>query len=250
MRCLLLSVGLLAMAWTACSGPAPQSGNAAGSGTASGAGNKADNEAASAASSAASNGAVSSAASAAPSQDTMPPTPSTNPATREVATFGGGCFWCTEAVLERLDGVSDVTSGYAGGTVDSPTYQQVCSGTTGHAEVVQVTFDPSKIGYSALLDWFFKSHDPTTLNRQGPDEGTQYRSVIFHHSEAQRTAALAAIEKAQARFADQIVTEVSPAPRFWPAEEDHQDYFRRNPTQGYCRVMIAPKIEKLGLPKR
>ena len=239
MRCLLLSVCLLATAcWTACSGPEPQ----AGSGTASTTG--------SAASSAASNGAVPSAALDAAPEATMPPPTPGNPATREVATFGSGCFWCTEAVLERLDGVSDVTSGYAGGTVDSPTYEQVCSGTTGHAEVVQVTFDPSKISYSALLDWFFKSHDPTTLNRQGPDEGTQYRSVIFHHSEAQRTAALAAIEKAQARFADQIVTEVSPAPKFWSAEEYHQDYFRRNPTQGYCRVMIAPKIEKLGLPKR
>ncbi|HEX6813867.1 MAG TPA: peptide-methionine (S)-S-oxide reductase MsrA [Planctomycetota bacterium] len=161
--------------------------------------------------------------------------------------MGNGCFWCSEAVLEKLDGVIDVVSGYAGGNVDSPTYEQVCSGRTGHAEVVQVTFDPSRISYAKLLEWFFKSHDPTTLNRQGADEGTQYRSVIFFHSAAQKAAANAAIAAAQPKHADQIVTEISPAARFWPAEDYHQDYFRKNPNQGYCRAMIAPKLKKLGL---
>lgn len=174
-----------------------------------------------------------------------PPPPKT-----ERATFGSGCFWCTEAVFEGLDGVLDATSGYAGGDVEHPTYEQVCSGTTGHAEVVQITFDPARIRFETLLEWFFKSHDPTTLNAQGPDHGTQYRSVVFHHSEAQRTAALAAIGKAQDRWRDPIVTEVSPAPRFWPAEEYHQDYFRRNPSKGYCRAMIAPKLQKLGLERK
>ena len=181
---------------------------------------------------------------------TTPPDPRPAADGRELATFGSGCFWCTEAVLEQLDGVIDVTSGYAGGSVASPTYEQVCSGTTGHAEVVQVTFDPARIRYEALLDWFFRSHDPTTRNRQGPDEGTQYRSVIFFHSPAQHAAALAAIAKAQPGFGDPIVTEVSPAPRFWPAEPYHQDYFRNNPTKGYCRAMIAPKLKKLGLEPR
>jgi peptide-methionine (S)-S-oxide reductase len=218
----LLALLLAPLAWAACSGPLQNADNTpAGSPT----------------------------QPAPTAETTMPSADPAMPQSRELATFGGGCFWCTEAVLEQLDGVLDVTSGYAGGTVEAPTYEQVCSGTTGHAEVVQVTFDPSRISYETLLDWFFKSHDPTTLNRQGPDAGTQYRSVIFHHGQAQHQAALASIQKAQARFADQIVTEVSPAPRFWPAEEYHQDYFRRNPTQGYCRVMIAPKLKKLGLDK-
>ncbi|HEX5050162.1 MAG TPA: peptide-methionine (S)-S-oxide reductase MsrA [Planctomycetota bacterium] len=174
------------------------------------------------------------------------PTPAASPS-RELATFGGGCFWCMEAVLENLDGVIDVTSGYAGGTVADPSYEQVCSGTTGHAEVVQVTFDPTRIAYSTLLEWFFKAHDPTTLNRQGPDEGTQYRSVILFASDAQKAAALAAIEKAQPRFAGPIVTEVRRLDKFWPAEAYHQDYFRNNPNKGYCRAMITPKLHKLGL---
>ena len=175
--------------------------------------------------------------------DPTPPTVKT-----EKATFGGGCFWCVEAVLEQLDGVLDVTSGYAGGAVENPTYQQVCSGSTGHAEVVQVTFDPTRIELATLLEWFFKSHDPTTLNRQGPDEGTQYRSVIFFHSETQKTTALAAIQKARAKFRDPIVTELRPLSKFWPAEPYHQDYFRNNPTKAYCSRMIAPKLQKLGLP--
>ncbi len=177
----------------------------------------------------------------------MPPSTPPAAASREVATLGNGCFWCSEAVLEQLDGVIDVTSGYAGGTVESPTYEQVCTGTTGHAEVVQVTFDPSRIAYDKLLEWFFRSHDPTTLNRQGNDEGTQYRSVIFFHSEAQKAAALAAIAKAQPGFRDPIVTELTVANRFWPAEAYHQDYFRKNPGKNYCRAMIAPKLQKLGL---
>lgn len=184
---------------------------------------------------------------ATPTMPSDPPAAPRPPANRELATFGSGCFWCAEAVLEQLDGVLDVTSGYAGGKVEHPTYDAVCSGTTGHAEVVQVAFDPARIDYGTLLDWFFRSHDPTTLNRQGADEGTQYRSVIFFHSEAQHQAALAAIAKAQARFADPIVTQVSPAPTFWPAEAYHQDYFRNHPDQGYCRAMIAPKLKKLGL---
>lgn len=175
----------------------------------------------------------------------MPTPPAPTTATTELATLANGCFWCTEAVLERLDGVLDVFSGYMGGQVDSPTYDQVCSGTTGHAECVQVTFDPARIRYDALLEWFFKSHDPTTLNRQGADEGTQYRSAIFFHTPAQEQAALAAIKKAQPRFAAKIVTEVTAASRFYSAEAYHQDFFRNNPNQRYCRMVIEPKMQKL-----
>jgi len=168
-------------------------------------------------------------------------------ATTQLATFGGGCFWCTEAVLEQLDGVIDVTSGYTGGHVDDPTYQQVCSGETGHAEVVQVTFDPKKIGYEALLDWFFRSHDPTTLNRQGADVGTQYRSAIFTHSDAQRQVAEKLIARIQPNFGSKIVTEVTPIGAFWPAEKYHQNYFRNNSNQRYCELVIKPKLKKLDL---
>lgn len=183
-----------------------------------------------------------------PPAPTPSPTPSANaPASKAVATFASGCFWCTEAVLERLDGVLDVTSGYMGGHVDNPSYRAVCNGDTGHAECVQVTFDPSRIRYEDLLEWFFRSHDPTTLNRQGADEGTQYRSAIFCHDEAQREAAQKAIAQYQPQFAAKIVTEVSPASRFWPAEQYHQDYFRLNSGQGYCRMVIKPKLQKLGL---
>lgn len=150
-------------------------------------------------------------------------------------------------MLERLDGVLDVTSGYMGGHVDNPSYRAVCNGDTGHAECVQVTFDPSRIRYEDLLEWFFRSHDPTTLNRQGADEGTQYRSAIFCHDEAQREAAQKAIAQYQPQFAAKIVTEISPASRFWPAEQYHQDYFRLNSGQGYCRMVIKPKLQKLGL---
>lgn len=167
-----------------------------------------------------------------------------------VATFGAGCFWCVEAVFERLEGVLDVRSGYMGGSVENPTYEQVCSGRTGHAEVVQVRFDPSRIRYEELLDWFWRSHDPTTLNRQGPDVGTQYRSVIFYHDEAQREAAERSKADAQARFSSPIVTEIAPAGTFWEAENYHQDYYRLNGEAPYCRVMIAPKLKKLGLEKQ
>lgn len=170
----------------------------------------------------------------------------------ELATFGAGCFWCVEAVLEQLPGVLDVASGYMGGNVPNPTYDQVCEGDTGHAEVVHVTFDPSKISYSTLLDWFFKLHDPTTLNRQGGDVGTQYRSAIFWHSPAQRDAAKQKIEALTAAktFSRPIVTEVTQASTYYPAETYHQDYYRRNKTQNaYCRGVITPKLDKLGLPK-
>jgi peptide-methionine (S)-S-oxide reductase len=198
--------------------------------------------------------AVEPAANAAPSSPPMNDDPNTasspgaaRASTTAIATFANGCFWCTEAVLEQIDGVLDVTSGYMGGSVDSPSYQQVCSGTTGHAECVQVTFDPARVSYSTLLEWFFRSHDPTTLNRQGADEGTQYRSAVFVHDDAQAAAARAAIREFQPSFASPIVTEVTPASRFWPAELYHQDYFRTNPSQGYCRMVIAPKLKKLGL---
>jgi peptide-methionine (S)-S-oxide reductase len=164
-----------------------------------------------------------------------------------LATFGGGCFWCIEAVYDRIEGVFSVTSGYAGGTVKNPTYEQVCTGTTGHAEVVQVAYDPAKTSYEDLLDIFWKAHDPTTLNRQGADVGTQYRSVILYHDEAQKAAALGSLMKAQAGFKDRIVTEVIPLGVFWKAEGYHQDYYAANKTAGYCRIVISPKLKKLGL---
>lgn len=165
----------------------------------------------------------------------------------EVATLGNGCFWCTEAVLEQLDGVIDVESGYTGGTVNNPTYEQICTGRTEHAEVVKVTFDPKVLSYEALLDWFFRSHDPTTLNRQGNDVGTQYRSAIFFHSKEQHQTALKFMEQIAGNWKDPIVTELTPAVTFWPAEQYHQDYFRNNQGQGYCQVIIKPKLKKLGL---
>lgn len=170
----------------------------------------------------------------------------TKPASKtELATLGGGCFWCTEAVIERLAGVKKVTSGYAGGSVANPTYEQVCSGDTGHAEVIQVEFDPAVISYDKILEVFFEAHDPTTLNRQGADAGTQYRSVIFYHNEEQQKAAARAKVAAQALWPDPIVTEIVPLPKFYPAEGYHQDYFRRNPNQGYCTFVIKPKVKKL-----
>ena len=168
---------------------------------------------------------------------------------RELATFGAGCFWCVEAVLEQLDGVGDVVSGYMGGTVDNPTYRQVCSGATGHAEVVQVTFDPRKIRYESLVEWFFKLHDPTTLDRQGVDTGTQYRSAVFWHSEEQRSTAEAVKKRLDGVdvFDDPIVTEITGASKFYEAEADHQDFYRNNKSYPYCQVMITPKLGKLGL---
>jgi peptide-methionine (S)-S-oxide reductase len=164
-----------------------------------------------------------------------------------IATFGGGCFWCIAAVFRRVEGVTDVVSGYAGGASADPTYEEVCRGTTGHAEVVQVTFDPKRIGFADLLAMFFKSHDPTTPNRQGADVGSQYRSIILYSGEGQRAAGVAARKKAQKDWKDPIVTEIVPLPAFYRAEDHHQDYFEMNRTAGYCRLIIAPKLEKLHL---
>jgi peptide-methionine (S)-S-oxide reductase len=166
---------------------------------------------------------------------------------RELATLAGGCFWCLEAVYKELRGVERVVSGYAGGDVPRPTYRQVCEGTTGHAEVVQVTFDPRQVSFRELLEVFFTIHDPTTLNRQGADVGTQYRSAVFYHSPAQReTAEQTIAELTAARVWDApIVTEVTPLTEFYPAEDYHQDYFEKNPFQPYCRAVVAPKVAKL-----
>ncbi len=161
------------------------------------------------------------------------------------ATFGAGCFWCTEAVFERLDGVHSVVAGYAGGTTVNPTYKEVCSGTTGHAEVAQITFDPAKISYEELLNVFWHAHDPTTLNRQGADEGTQYRSVIFYYDEKQKAAAEKSKADVQANFAKPIVTYIEPLKQFYTAENYHQDYYKNNPQAPYCTFVIRPKLEKL-----
>ena len=161
------------------------------------------------------------------------------------ATIGGGCFWCVEAVFERIDGVTGVVSGYAGGTVPNPTYRAVCTGTTGHAEVVQVHYDPAVVSYEKLLETFWECHDPTTPDRQGADVGTQYRSVIYAHDDVQLRAAARSKAEAQKRFVDPIVTEIAPLTAFYPAEEYHQDYFAKNPDAAYCRFVIAPKLKKL-----
>jgi peptide-methionine (S)-S-oxide reductase len=163
----------------------------------------------------------------------------------ETATLGGGCFWCMAAVYERLPGVLSVTSGFAGGHVANPTYHEVCGGDTGHAEVTQITFDPAKISYDKLLNVFWQAHDPTTLNRQGADEGTQYRSIILYHDEKQRLTAEKAKLAAQADFKHPIVTEIVPFTKFYPAEDYHQGYYDANLGQPYCQVVIAPKLEKL-----
>ena len=165
----------------------------------------------------------------------------------EQATFAGGCFWCLEAVFQPLRGVERVVSGYIGGRRPHPSYEQVCSGATGHAEAIQITFDPDVISYRDLLTLFFAFHDPTTRDRQGPDIGSQYRSAIFTHSAAQRQTADAVVEELTRDqvFSDPIVTELTTAGAFYPAEAYHQDYFRRNPDQAYCRAMISPKLAKL-----
>lgn len=166
---------------------------------------------------------------------------------KEIATFAGGCFWCTEAIFQEIKGVEKVTSGYIGGKIKNPTYKEVCSGETGHAEAIQITFDPTKVAYEDLLEVFFGTHDPTTLNRQGADVGTQYRSEIFYYSEAQKTKAenyIKFIEKEQL-YSKPIVTKVSPATEFYAAEDYHQDYYSQNSQQGYCQMVIAPKLEKL-----
>ncbi|MEE2024722.1 peptide-methionine (S)-S-oxide reductase MsrA [Alkalimonas mucilaginosa] len=166
--------------------------------------------------------------------------------TTQIATFGAGCFWCLEAAMNQLHGVQQAISGYMGGTTENPSYQQICTGQTGHAEVVQITFDPAQISYQQLCQIFFCLHDPTQLNRQGNDVGTQYRSVIFYHNEAQQQQAteIEAELTAANVFPDAIVTELSPASRFYPAEGYHQGYFKQNPQQGYCQFIVAPKLAK------
>ncbi|MEL6104838.1 MAG: peptide-methionine (S)-S-oxide reductase MsrA [Planctomycetota bacterium] len=163
-----------------------------------------------------------------------------------VATLAGGCFWCTEAVFERMEGVNDVVSGYIGGHVVNPTYEQVCGKKTGHAEAVEVYYDPQKVSYEELLEVFFKTHDPTTLNRQGADQGPQYRSSVFYHNEAQKKATEKYIQKLDASgdFDGKIVTTLEKATKFYAAEEYHQDFYRRNPNQGYCRAVVAAKVRK------
>ncbi len=165
---------------------------------------------------------------------------------KEIATFGGGCFWCTEAYFSQLDGVFSVVSGYSGGHTLNPTYNEVCSGSTGHAEVIQIEYDATKVDFISLLEVFFATHDPTTLNRQGGDTGTQYRSVIFFHNEKQKQEALLVIKQltSSKAFTNAIVTEVSAFTKFYPAEKYHQDYYANNPNQPYCRAVITPKMEK------
>ena len=164
----------------------------------------------------------------------------------ELATFGGGCFWCTEAIFERVKGVQSVVSGYSGGHVTNPTYKQVTSGTTGHAEVVQISYDPAEVSYLELLEIFFKTHDPTTLNRQGADVGTQYRSIVLFHNEEQRALAQKVIKELDQEkiWKDPIVTTVEPFEAFYNAEAYHQEYYENNPNAGYCRVVITPKVDK------
>ena len=163
----------------------------------------------------------------------------------ETATFGGGCFWCMEAVFQRIPGVKSSTSGYAGGHIANPTYEEVCSGDTGHAEVVQIVFDPTVISYEKLLGYFWEFHDPTTLNRQGNDVGTQYRSIILYNSPAQKAAAEKSKAEAQKKFSDPIVTEIVPLTAFYKAENYHQDYYNNNSGQPYCALTISPKVRKL-----
>jgi len=165
----------------------------------------------------------------------------------EVATFAGGCFWCMEAVFQRIEGVLSVTSGYTGGSTPNPTYEEVCTGETAHAEAVQVAFDPALITYEEILDIFWQAHDPTTLNRQGPDTGTQYRSAIFYSGNGQREAAEKSKQKAQKKWRDPIVTEVLPLDTFWKAEDYHQNYYNAHQSAGYCRMVISPKLKKLKL---
>lgn len=167
-----------------------------------------------------------------------------NLASTAIATLGGGCFWCTEAVFQQIRGVLKVESGYTGGTVHMPTYEQICTGQTGHAEVVRLSFDPVVISYPELLEIFFTIHDPTTLNRQGNDAGTQYRSVIYFHDAEQQAIAQQVRQKMAAILDDPIVTELSTAPMFYIAEDYHQNYFRQHPQQGYCAVVVAPKLAK------
>ena len=167
------------------------------------------------------------------------------PAKTETATIGGGCFWCAEAVFQRIPGVKSVVSGFAGGTVPNPSYEQVCTGTTGHAEVIQLTYDPSVLSYEKVLEIFWAAHDPTTLNRQGNDTGTQYRSIILYSDEAQKKAAEASKARAAKKFKDPIVTQIVPLKAFYPAEAYHQNYYNSNKNQGYCQFVITPHLKKL-----
>jgi peptide-methionine (S)-S-oxide reductase len=162
----------------------------------------------------------------------------------ETATFGGGCFWCTEAIFQMLPGVKSVASGFAGGTKENPTYKEVCTGKTGHAEVIQVTYDPKVVSYEKILETFFEAHDPTTLNRQGADSGTQYRSIILYNDDAQKAVAEKSKAEAQKHFSKPIVTEIAPLKKFYKAEDYHQDYYRSNPNAPYCSAVIRPKVEK------
>ena len=180
---------------------------------------------------------------ASPAQTNTTMTNSSSPT--ETAVLGGGCFWCSEALFRMLPGVQSVTSGYAGGTTENPTYKQVCTGATGHAEVIRIEFDPARISYEKLLETFWATHDPTTLNRQGADTGTQYMSIILHTSEEQKAAAERSKAAAQKDLSKPIVTEIVPLKTFYPAEDYHQDYFRANSDQPYCRMVIKPKVEKL-----
>ena len=172
--------------------------------------------------------------------------PDETPTGKEVATLGGGCFWCLEAVYDDMKGIESVESGYMGGSVPNPTYEQVCDGSTGHAEVVRITFDPHVATYQDILQVFFVIHDPTTLNRQGNDAGTQYRSVVFHHTAKQREIAEQTIKRLEEAkvWPDPIVTQIAPATDFWVAEDYHQEYFRRNPNQPYCSFVVEPKVQK------
>ena len=167
-----------------------------------------------------------------------------NPSNTQIATIGGGCFWCVEAIFQNLQGVEQVVSGYSGGNIVNPTYKEVCSGLTGHAEVIQVHFDPAVLAYEDLLKVFLTTHDPTTLNRQGGDVGTQYRSVIFYHDEEQKTAAGKVIQEMGAFFEDPIVTELAEFDTFYVAEDYHQNYYNDNSRQPYCQVVISPKLKK------
>jgi peptide-methionine (S)-S-oxide reductase len=179
--------------------------------------------------------------------DAMTQTTSPNTGTNqtEIADLGGGCFWCMEAVFERVPGVISVTSGFAGGTTANPTYEQVCTETTGHAEVTEIAFDPARVSYAKILEIFWQAHDPTTLNRQGADEGTSYRSIILYRDAAQKAAAEKSKAEAQANFRDPIVTQIVPLTKFYKAEDYHQEYYDNNSNAGYCRVVITPKLEKL-----
>jgi len=161
-----------------------------------------------------------------------------------LATFGGGCYWCTEAIYQMVPGVKSVVSGFAGGTRENPTYEEVCTGQTGHAEVIQVEYDPAVTSYEKLLHTFWEAHDPTTLNRQGNDEGTQYRSIILYRTDAEKAAAEKSKAEAQKNFSRPIVTEIVPLKKFFKADDYHQNYFRTHPNQAYCRAIIAPKVEK------